>query len=149
MSVTYAVVVPHRIGTGWIGGRLDAIEWGAHGASTWPSSQVYARRRLLAGMVFVTLVTLVWLGTSTVLANRGSAPASTSTVRPAAAAAPLAAAAASATPVAAPYIVQPGDTLWSIAERLRGDHSLADYVAALVDVNGGASVSVGQQLVLP
>lgn len=137
MSVSYAVVVPARYGAGWQ-------------SSARPMAQVYARRRVIALLGLFTLVAGLWFGTSTVLANRGGVPASASAVRPDAAAAPLAAAASSAAASAAPgYIVQPGDTLWSIAARLRGGESQADYVAALVEVNGGASLQVGQVLRLP
>ena len=142
MSISYAVVVPNRIASAWAGDRSNASLWSDHQR---PSAQVYARRRLIALLTLVTLVAALWFGAGSVLANRGSVPASTPAVRPAVAAAPLAAAAA---PISQ-YIVQPGDTLWAIGERLRADRSLADYVAALVDANGGASVSVGQVLVLP
>ncbi|MEY3148337.1 MAG: hypothetical protein RL688_1556, partial [Actinomycetota bacterium] len=46
------------------------------------------------------------------------------------------------------YIVQQGDTLWSIASSLT-DGNLRNYVDELVDLNGGASVDIGQRLVLP
>jgi hypothetical protein len=148
MSVTYAVVVPNRIGAGWVGARRPV----AHGGSDrvhQPSQQVYARRRLMVGLMIVSLVAVAWVGTSSVLANRGSVPASTPAVRPAAAATPLVAAAELAAVGAPTYIVQPGDTLWTIGARLHGDRSLADYVASLVEANGGASLEIGQQLVLP
>ena len=149
MSTSYAVVVPNRIGSGWVGARSvsgsRSVSASRSVPAQRPTAQVYARRRLIAFLTLVTIVAALWVGTGSVLANRGSVPASTPAVRPAVAAAPLAAAAAPA----AQYIVQPGDTLWSIGERLRGEHSLADYVASLVDANGGASVSVGQVLVLP
>ena len=47
------------------------------------------------------------------------------------------------------YVVQPGDTLWAIADRmhLRGD--LALYVDALITLNGGSAIVPGQQLRLP
>jgi len=44
--------------------------------------------------------------------------------------------------------VQQGDTLWSIASSLT-DGNLRNYVDELVDLNGGASVDIGQRLVLP
>lgn len=46
------------------------------------------------------------------------------------------------------YIVQQGDTLWSIASSLT-DGNLRNYVDELVDLNGGASIDIGQRLVLP
>lgn len=47
------------------------------------------------------------------------------------------------------YVVQPGDTMWSIAQRFGDDGSLTSYVDALVGMNGGASLAIGQVLVLP
>ena len=165
MSASYAVVVPHRIGASWIGagrvgGRWIGTSWvgtslvgsPADGGFDRPlrqTQQVYARRRLLAVLMLVSLVAVAWAGTSSVLASRGSVPASTPAVRPVAAATSLVAGANVDSEAAATYIVQPGDTLWSIAARMRGDRSLADYVAVLVDANGGASLAIGQQLVLP
>lgn len=47
------------------------------------------------------------------------------------------------------YIVQPGDTLWSIGQRFHGVAPLSDYVDVLVQVNGGAGLEVGQVITLP
>ena len=44
---------------------------------------------------------------------------------------------------------QPGDSLWSIAEQYRGDVPIARYVDLLVRLNGGASIVVGQSVLLP
>jgi Tfp pilus assembly protein FimV len=46
------------------------------------------------------------------------------------------------------YVVQPGDTLWSIASSLT-DGDIRSFVDELIDLNGTASVDVGQRLVLP
>jgi hypothetical protein len=123
MSVAYAVVVPHRYGP-----RV-------------PSARVYARRRLAAGLLVFTVAVVLLHGATQVLASRGGAPASAPVARPAAAAAA----------VVAPrtYVVQPGDTLWSIAAAQRGDRGQANYVDALVAANGGTSLAIGQLLTLP
>jgi hypothetical protein len=42
-----------------------------------------------------------------------------------------------------------GDSLWSIAERFHGQVDLSRYVDALVDLNGGAAIVVGQLVRLP
>jgi LysM repeat protein len=97
-----------------------------------PSTQVYVRRRLLVGLVLLTVVFGVWFSAGSVLANRGGAPASTAAVRP-----------------AISYVVQPGDTLWSIAERFHGAGDQATYVDLLVRVNGGTIIQVGQTVTLP
>jgi Tfp pilus assembly protein FimV len=47
------------------------------------------------------------------------------------------------------YVAAPGDTLWSIAERFRGDVGHARYLDALVSLNGGAGVQAGQAVRLP
>jgi LysM repeat protein len=46
-------------------------------------------------------------------------------------------------------MVQPGDTLWSIAAHHHGAADQADYVDALIQRNGGTIVQVGQVLALP
>ncbi|HAP75919.1 MAG TPA: hypothetical protein DCR14_07530 [Acidimicrobiaceae bacterium] len=97
-----------------------------------PTTTVYVRRRVVAALVFVVVALTVWFGAGQVLANRGGAPASTPTVRP-----------------AASYVVQPGDTMWSIAAVHHGAGSHSDYVDALIAANGGADLAVGQVIVLP
>jgi LysM repeat protein len=82
--------------------------------------------------VFIAVVIALWVGAGSVLANRGGAPASTSAVRP-----------------ASTYVVQPGDTLWSIAQRFHGQSSQVGYVDALVSVVGDAALQVGQVIALP
>jgi LysM repeat protein len=107
------------------------------------AAQLYARRRLMVTLIVAAIVLVLFVGAGHVVANRGGAPASTSAIRPVSAAAPAA-------PVAANvYIVQPGDTLWSIGQRFHGHTSLADYVDALVSANGGTGLQVSQALALP
>ena len=48
-----------------------------------PTAQVYVRRRLLVGLVLLTVVFGVWFSAGNVLANRGGEPASAAAVRPA------------------------------------------------------------------
>ncbi|MDO8361993.1 MAG: LysM peptidoglycan-binding domain-containing protein [Actinomycetota bacterium] len=124
----YTVIVPARL------------------AGPRPTTQVYVRRRLLVALVFVFMVVVLWLGAGNVLANRGGAPASTSTVRPAASAS-LSNTPLSYTPLS--YTVQPGDTMWSIAQRFHGSAPHVAYVDRLVALNGGASLAVGQSISLP
>ena len=97
-----------------------------------PTAQVYVRRRLLVGLVLLTVVFGVWFSAGNVLANRGGAPASTAAVRP-----------------ATPYVVQPGDTLWSIAEQFHGATDQTTYVDLLIRLNGGTVIQVGQSVTLP
>ncbi len=97
-----------------------------------PTAEVYVRRRLLVGLVLVAVVVAVWFGAGSVLANRGGVPASAAAVRP-----------------AITYVVQPGDTLWSIAAAHHGAAGQSAYVDLLVSRNGGATVRIGQVLTLP
>jgi LysM repeat protein len=47
------------------------------------------------------------------------------------------------------HVVQPGDTLWSIARGLDPAADVRLTVDRLVALNGGAPLQVGQRLVLP
>jgi hypothetical protein len=104
-----------------------------------PSAATYARRRLLV-LVVLAIVFVLLLGTGHVVANRGGAPASASAVRPEPAAASVG---------AHIYVVQAGDTLWSIGQRFHGSTPLADYVDGLVAANGGTTLQIAQPLRLP
>lgn len=122
---SYTVVVPSRFVPGHAAGPARRVD-------NRPSTQVFVRRRVLVALVFVATFVCLTIGAGSVLANRGGVPASTSAVRP-----------------ATTYVVQSGDTVWSIAEQLRGGASQVDYVDALVATLGGASLQVGQAITLP
>ena len=94
--------------------------------------RVYLRRRVVAFGIAVFVLALLLFGAGQVLANRGGDPASTPAVRPATA-----------------YVVQPGDTLWSLAASFHGPWSRAAYLDRLYDANGGAQLEVGQLVLLP
>ena len=123
--VLLARVQPARLSPGHVAGPARRVD-------NRPSTQVFLRRRVLVALVFIFVFVALTIGAGSVLANRGGAPASTSAVRP-----------------AISYVVQPGDTVWSISENLRGGTSQADYVDALVSALGGASLQVGQVITLP
>jgi len=118
-TVPYTVVLPGRFG-------------GSAEREARPTAQVFIRRRLLVALVFIAVVVALWVGAGSVLANRGGDPASTSAVRP-----------------ASTYVVQPGDTLWSIAQRFHGSASQVGYVDALVSAVGEGPLQVGQVITLP
>jgi hypothetical protein len=111
---------------------------------------VYVRRRLVVAMVGLSLVLAACLGLRG-LANHADDPASVPVMSPVAATGlPVAADALSAASVqgAGFYVVQSGDTLWSIASSLT-DGSIRSYVKKLAALNGGESVRIGQRLTLP
>ena len=137
-SRTYLIEMPARIGS-----TGDAMQ------------AVYMRRRLVVAMAALSVVLAACLGLRA-MANHGSDTASVPVVTPlAATGSPVAAddLTASQFAVAAVqgngfYVVQSGDTLWSIASSLT-DGSIRSYVKKLAALNGGESVRVGQRLILP
>jgi LysM repeat protein len=89
-------------------------------------------------VVGTTLAAIVAVGTVAardVLAGSGGVPASAAVSLPAQARARV--------------VAQPGDTLWSIASAHHGEVSITRYLDTLVDLNGGPTIQVGQELVLP
>jgi hypothetical protein len=92
------------------------------------SPEVYRRRRLVAAAVVIGLL----LG----LASFGRQAEATRTAD--------AQAAETVT-----VVVQPGDTLWSIADTLVDDADLRPLVSELSDLAGGASIQPGQLLQIP
>ncbi len=96
------------------------------------ASHVYLRRRIVVASVFFSLLAALGVGAGNVLANRGGAPASASAVRQ-----------------ANIYIVQPGDTMYSIAEEYRDGADLMPFVDDLIALNGGVTLQVGQLVTLP
>lgn len=126
-------------------GKIVAIAVVIPGRFGEPSTarQIYARRRLMALLVLAAIVLVLLVGTGHVVANRGGAPASAPMIRPAN---PTASASSAATNM---YVVQAGDTMWSIGQRFHGDRSLAAYVDQLIADNGGTEIQVSQALSLP
>lgn len=90
----------------------------------------YRRRRIGAAAFGVALVMSVGSMAQLGLADRGGAPASVSAVGQG-------------------YVVEAGDTLWRIAERLYPNTDTSTVVDALVSLNSGASIQIGQVLYLP
>jgi hypothetical protein len=111
-------------------------------------SRIYARRRLMVVLSLLAIVLVLFFGAGHVVANRGGAPASASMIRPANSPSLDAGATAAEVP-AHMYVVQSGDTMWSIGERFHGHTSLVDYVDSLVEANGGTELQVSQAITLP
>ena len=108
-------------------------------------AHIYARRRL-AVLAVVALAVVVLCTAAAALRPDGTAAVTTLTPgRPA----PAAGADAGDTPARA-YVVQPGDTVWTIATSLEPDGDVRAVVDDLVEANGGrAELIAGQRLVLP
>lgn len=93
---------------------------------------VYRRRRLVAALVVVALVALSLLLASAAVAGiAGGDPSSV---------------AGESSPT---VVVQPGDTLWTIAAATQPDIDVRVAVDRLVALNGSAPLVPGQELVLP
>jgi hypothetical protein len=98
---------------------------------------VYRRRRALALAALATLAVVVVLlvgAISTRLAGGGH---------------PSTAVGAPSRIASAEWVVQPGDTLWSIAAELAPDVDPRATVDRLVAANGNEPLEVGQRLVVP
>ncbi len=104
---------------------------------------VYRRRQVhaaLAALVLATvLVVAAWTGARALAGALGGVPLHAS-------GAPAATAGAPSGPV---HVVQPGDTLWSIARSLQPTGDVRALVDRLAALNGGGALQVGQRLVLP
>ena len=118
------------------------------------SHDVYLRRRLVVGLAVCAVVVAACLGFRT-LASRGDETASIPTVTPLSASAQPLSTTVNGVDVSLAfaqgdgfYIVQSGDTLWSIASSLTTGN-IRNYVHSLIELNGGASIDVGQRLIVP
>ena len=122
-----ATLYPTRIH----GSRLVGVDRAEPGVN-------YAARRVVAFLVLVLTVALLAIASFTAvgpLLGGDGRPASASDI--------------AAAPVVRIHVAQPGDTMWSIAQRYRGDVGHARFVDALIDVNGGTAVQVGEAIRLP
>ena len=99
---------------------------------------VYRRRQIVATVVLIATLLLV----AAAVARIAGDPSPTS---------PTSAAAPSAAEVVAPptVIVEPGDTLWSIAAQVAPGVDVRVVVDRLVALNGTAPIVPGQQLEVP
>ena len=98
---------------------------------------VYRRRRAVALATLATLVVVITLLVGAISARfaGGGHPSS---------------AVGAPSPIASSlYVVQPGDTLWSIAASVAPDTDVRLTVDRLVEANGAAPITVGQRIVLP
>ena len=99
------------------------------------SEATYRRRRAVVGIMLAVSVAVGVVLTHDVLAGSSGAPASAAAGQPA--------------HNLRSVTVQPGDTLWSIAQVNHGSVPITRYVDKLVDLNGGPSIQAGQAVRLP
>ena len=108
-----------------------------------PSAATYRRRRIVAaGLVLAVLLAGGWvmgaLGGGSLAASDRPSPSSTATVE-----LPM-------RPVSrATTIVEPGDSLWSIARELQPEGDVRPLVDALAEARHGRPLEVGETIVLP
>ena len=95
----------------------------------------YLLRRTIALFLVVAVAVLLAVAVSGLLAGLGGDPASASGALPA--------------PATEYHVVQPGETLWTIATEYHGEVALDRYVDKLVSLNGGTLIQVGQAVWLP
>ena len=130
MSTTFATphIGHHRL----VGVGPRVMHVPDRAAAPAPTPATYRRRRIGAAVFAVALVVSVGSVAQRGLADRGGDPASVSAVGQ-----------------HATYLVRSGDTLWSVAERFYPGADLPVVVDALLTLNGGASLQVGQRLNMP
>lgn len=98
---------------------------------------IYARRRLAALVFVVAAAAALLVGGRALLGVLGGGPlAAPDTSRP-------------RLVVRHVYVVQPGDTLWSIARALHPTGDVRRVVQLLEDRTGGAALHVGDRIELP
>jgi hypothetical protein len=100
-----------------------------------PTLATYRRRRLAAA----TLALAVMAGAIFVMGRLGGGPLASS--QPARTAMSRAAASS--------YVVQPGDTLWSLARRIQPEGDIRPLVQALSQAHGHGPLRVGERISVP
>lgn len=99
-----------------------------------PSRAIYRRRRLVAllvivGVVLLARATFAWLGGGPLTASEPASP--------------------SPQDAGATYVVQPGDTLWTLARRVQPQGDVRGLVNQLAAERQGAPLSAGERIALP
>ena len=97
-----------------------------------PPAAIYWRRRAVALLVLAVVV----LAARAVLGVLGGGPLTTS-------------GAPAGRSGAATYVVQPGDTFWTIADRVHPDGDVRGFVDRLSAAHGGRPLQPGERLALP
>jgi LysM domain len=101
----------------------------AEESSVRPTARVYAMRRLMAAGLALALVFVVGQMASSAMIATPAQP--------------------SRAPGTSVHVVQPGESLWSIAQQERPRADMARLVDELLRLNGSSTIRVGQELILP
>ncbi len=99
-----------------------------------PTAATFRRRRLAALLAALVITIVIAIAAMRAAAAFGAQPASRLERRP------------DPPPV---VVVQPGDTLWSIARARQPEGDVRALVDELVSLNGGASLAIGQRVLVP
>jgi Tfp pilus assembly protein FimV len=99
-----------------------------------PTAATFRRRRLTALLATVVIAIAITIVAVRAAAAFGALPASRPERRP---------------DPPATVVARPGDTLWSIARHLQPEGDVRPLVDALVRANGGATLDVGDRVVVP
>jgi LysM repeat protein len=102
----------------------------------------YWRRRVVAASLLMGLLWLIFAGTQFL-------PGQGKDLQPPAVQTVVESAAGDALAIGRVVIVQPGDTLWSIARGLQPTGDIRPFVDRIAALNGGHSLTAGQTLQLP
>jgi nucleoid-associated protein YgaU len=129
---------------------VDAVRAGQATARRPIPAAVYRRRRLAAVVMLAALlvVTVATAGRVAAFVGEVGGATAVSPTMPAAQPAPAAAGPDARPGVGAVYVVQPGDTVWSVARRLKPTGDVRGLVDRIVARNGGAALRPGQALVV-
>lgn len=111
------------------------------GRSAQPSAAVLWRRRVVALTLATVLVVVTWWGTSAALRSVLGSPADGTAVP-----GPAGSVSAPLHPDASVYVVEEGDTLASIAQRVDPDLPWQQTAQRLVELNGPSPVQPGHAL---
>ena len=104
------------------------------------------RRRITALALLLALCVALSVAVLQFAVRPGGIPASAAGSGPASASQPVVLPAGVADHF---YIVETGDSLWSIARAFAPHRDVRAYVKELDDLNGGTTIQPGQRLVLP